>query len=88
MMKGLQASLHDIKLLQLKAPLQPTETSQSLSARPIFLGWDPGNGWRDDDAEATAHLGGHLPPLLAPCFSQLQLCVSGAENQASSAQCW
>lgn len=39
-------------------------------------------------SEATAHLGGHLLPRLAPCFSQFQRCDSGAENQASSARCW
>lgn len=43
-MKGLRASLHNIKLLQLKAALQPAETSESLSALSIFLGEDPGNG--------------------------------------------
>lgn len=46
-MKGLQASLHNIKLLQLKAALHPTESSKILSAQSIFLEWDPGNGWRD-----------------------------------------
>lgn len=43
-MKELQASLHNIKLLQLKAALQPTESNKSLSAQSIFLGWHPGNG--------------------------------------------
>lgn len=37
---------------------------------------------------AAAHLGGHLPSRLAPCFSQLLLCDGAAENQASSAWCW
>lgn len=46
-MKGLQASLYNIKLLQLGAALPSTEISKTLSALSIFLGWDPGGGRRD-----------------------------------------
>lgn len=48
-MKGLQASLYNIKLLQLGAALPSTEISKTLSALSVFLGWDPGDGQRDGD---------------------------------------
>lgn len=72
----------------LKSALQPIKTSRSLSARPFS--WDRTQGMAGGmgASEATAHLGGHLLPRLAPCFSQFQRCDSGAENQASSARCW
>lgn len=61
--------------------------------RVFLLGpfsWDGTQGMAEEMEvfEATAHLGGHLPPLLAPCFSQLQLWNNAAGNQASSARCW
>ena len=55
-MKGLQASICDIKLLQLRALLQSTEISKSL------FSLDRTQVEETDSSEATAHLGGYLPP--------------------------
>lgn len=53
-----------------------------------LFSWDgtPAKGM--EASGSAAHLGGHLPPLLAPHLSELQLCSSTAENRASSAWCW
>lgn len=75
-MTDLQASLYDIELLQLRAALQSTGTSKSLSAPSVFLGLDPGDVRRDRDFWGHCSAG-WLPasalgssPLMAPALRQ------------------